>query len=324
MEILSTTGIECMKILVVDDSASTQIFTKKLLAASGYEVETVGNGAAALDMYAKITPDIVLLDITMPLMDGKETLRRILDLDKNAVVIMTTAIDDGEIIQGYLERGAVGYVVKPFGLNELITTIQNTTQLSKNKSSTTFFSLIQNKIESDVRKILDPMTSVVLKDVRVVNQERSPQMFSSRPTHQIRAVPQINQNSEFENIHDCIGYVTEFSGPRQGEVITLVRNDELQLLFENLKGSMLVKTDNTADVYDMVEFFNIINQKVITVLSNSIHLTLSREPIRVYDESKDSSSHWNDVIKATFEIKLNKSVTLDIILCTGRRYREYS
>lgn len=74
MEILSTTGIECMKILVVDDSASTQIFTKKLLAASGYEVETVGNGAAALDMYAKITPDIVLLDITMPLMDGKETL----------------------------------------------------------------------------------------------------------------------------------------------------------------------------------------------------------------------------------------------------------
>jgi len=97
-----------MKILVVDDSTSTLNFTKKLLTASGHDVDTAGNGAAALDKYATLRPDLVLLDITMPLMDGKETLRRILELDKNATVIMTTAIDDGEIIQGYLTRGAVG------------------------------------------------------------------------------------------------------------------------------------------------------------------------------------------------------------------------
>ncbi|MEX0656205.1 MAG: response regulator, partial [Nitrosopumilaceae archaeon] len=137
-----------MKILVVDDSISTLNFTKKLLASSGHEVDTAGNGAAALDKYATLRPDLVLLDITMPLMDGKETLRRILGLDKNAIVIMTTAIDDGEIIQGYLARGAVGYIVKPFEFDELTTTIQNAVNLSKNKSTTTFFSLVRNRIET--------------------------------------------------------------------------------------------------------------------------------------------------------------------------------
>lgn len=313
-----------MKILVVDDSIGTLNFTKKLLASSGYEVDTAGNGAAALDKYATLRPDLVLLDVTMPLMDGKETLRRILELDKNATIIMTTAVNDGEIIQGYLERGAAGYLVKPFAVNDLITTIQNIFNLRKNKSSAAFFSLVRNNIESDMRKMFDPLISVTLKDIKVINQERSPQTFNSSQIPQIRVVSQINANSEFEHIHDCTGYVTEFNGPRNGEIITLFRNDELQIISENLKKSMLVNIDNTSDFCDVIEFFNIINQKVITVLSNSIHLPLLREPIRVYDESKDSSSHWNDVINATFEVKLNKSITLYVILCTGRRYQSHS
>ena len=311
-----------MKILVVDDSISTLNFTKKLLIASGYDVDTAGNGAAALDKYATLRPDLVLLDITMPLMDGKETLRRILELDKNATVIMTTAIDDGEIIQGYLTRGAVGYIVKPFEIDELTTTIQNAMKPSKNKSTTTFFSLVRNRIESDIRKMVDPAASIVLKEIEVINQERSPQTFTS--VEQIKVIPQIKQNLEFDNIQYYRGYVTAFNGSRNGEVITLVKPDDLNTIRMNLEKTLLIKINQSVDFNDVVEFFNIINQKVITVLSNALHLSFSREPIRMYDESKDKTSNWNDVIKATFEIKLNKPILLNIVLCSGRRYQQRS
>lgn len=311
-----------MKILVVDDSISTLNFTKKLLTASGYDIDTAGNGAAALDKYATLMPDLVLLDITMPLMDGKETLRRILELDKNATVIMTTAIDDGEIIQGYLTRGAAGYIVKPFEIDELTTTIQNAMKSSKNKSTTTFFSLVRNRIESDIRKMTDPTASIVLKEVEVINQERSPQTFTK--VEQIRVIPQIKQNVEFDNIQDYTGYVTAFNGSRNGEVITLVKPNDLDIIRLNLERTLLIKLDQLVDFNDVVEFFNIINQKVITVLSNALQLSFSREPIRMYDESKDKTANWNDVIKATFEIKLNKPVLLNIILCSGRRYSQHS
>ena len=311
-----------MKILVVDDSTSTLNFTKKLLTASGHDVDTAGNGAAALDKYATLRPDLVLLDITMPLMDGKETLRRILELDKNATVIMTTAIDDGEIIQGYLTRGAVGYIVKPFEIDELTTTIQNAMKPSKNKSTTTFFSLVRNRIESDIRKMVDPAASIVLKEIEVINQERSPQTFTG--VEQIKVIPQIKQNLEFDNIQYYRGYVTVFNGSRNGEVITLVKPDDLNTIRMNLEKTLLIKINQSVDFNDVVEFFNIINQKVITVLSNALHLSFSREPIRMYDESKDTTSNWNDVIKATFEIKLNKPILLNIILCSGRRYQQRS
>jgi len=311
-----------MKILVVDDSISTLNFTKKLLTSSGYEVDTVGNGAAALDKYATLRPDLVLLDITMPLMDGKETLRRILELDNNAAVIMTTAIDDGEIIQGYLARGAVGYIVKPFTFDELTTTIQNAMKSSKNKSTTTFFSLVRNRIESDIRKMTDPAASIVLKEVEVINQERSPQTFTK--VEQIRVIPQIKQNVEFDNIQDYTGYITAFNGSRNGEVITLVKPNDLDIIRLNLERTLLIKLDQLVDFHDIVEFFNIINQKVITVLSNALRLSFSREPIRMYDEAKDKTSNWNDVIKATFELKLNKPILLNIILCSGRRYQQHS
>ena len=311
-----------MKILVVDDSISTLNFTKKLLIASGYDVDTAGNGAAALDKYATLRPDLVLLDITMPLMDGKETLRRILGLDNNAVVIMTTAIDDGEIIQGYLTRGAVGYIVKPFEIDELTTTIQNAMKPSKNKSTTTFFSLVRNRIESDIRKMTNLEASIVLKEAEVINQERSPQTFTG--VEQIKVIPQIKQNLEFDNIQYYRGYVTVFNGSRNGEVITLVKPDDLNTIRMNLEKTLLIKINQSVDFNDVVEFFNIINQKVITVLSNALHLSFSREPIRMYDESKDNTSNWNDVIKATFEIKLNKPILLNIILCSGRRYQQRS
>lgn len=311
-----------MKILLVDDSISTLNFTKKLLTSCGHEVDTAGNGAVALDKYATLRPDLVLLDITMPLMDGKETLRRILELDKNATVIMTTAIDDGEIIQGYFTRGASGYIVKPFEIDELTTAIQNAMKSSKNKSTMTFFSLVRNRIESDIRKMIDPSASIVLQEVEVINQERSPQTFTK--VEQIRVIPQIKQNLEFDNIQDYTGYVTGFNGPRNGEVITLVKPNDLDIIRQNLERTLLIKLDQLVDFNDVVEFFNIINQKVITVLSNSLQLSFSREPIRMYDESKDKTTNWNDVIKATFEIKLNKPISLNIILCSGRRYCQHS
>ena len=73
-----------MKVLVVDDSVSIQMAIKAVLNQANYQIETAGDGAAALSLYCKFKPDIVLLDMSMPIMDGKETLRRLLSLDQKA------------------------------------------------------------------------------------------------------------------------------------------------------------------------------------------------------------------------------------------------
>ena len=310
-----------MKVLVVDDSKVTQDITKKILTVANHEVETVSNGAAALDMYDRFKPDIVILDYTMPIMDGKETLRRIMKLDQYARVIMATALEDGNVIQECMKKGAIGYLVKPFGLKDLISTIENSTR-SKHKSTNTFFSIIRKRIEADIRKMLDPSASFLLKDVEVINQERSPQTFLSRQdSSQIRVVSKIMQQPKIEKPPHWLGYVTEYDGQQNGEVISFIKTEDMD------KVGVPTDIDSVHSggqaLFDTQEFFNIINQKVISILSDATNLVLTRDTPRKFDDAKDSKSTWKDVIKAKFHIISNgKTIPLDILLCSNRDYAQ--
>lgn len=102
------------KILVVDDSAFVRLRTARLLRDAGHEVIEAATGQAAVDAYVRDRPDAVLMDITMPDMDGLEALDEIRSLDPSAKVAMLTAIGQQSVVMDAVRRGAREFVVKPF------------------------------------------------------------------------------------------------------------------------------------------------------------------------------------------------------------------
>lgn len=107
------------KILVVDDEREVRLVIRDFLTSRGYDVTLAENGVAALAALDQSQPDVVLLDMAMPEMDGLETLKRIAALYPNLPVIMVTVNADIETTSKVLQAGAADYVPKPFDLDYL-------------------------------------------------------------------------------------------------------------------------------------------------------------------------------------------------------------
>jgi len=298
---------------VVDDSTVTQNVVKKILTAAKYEVETANDGAMALSVYDVFKPDLVFLDMNMPVMDGKEALKKILQTNENAKIVMLTAVEDYDSIQYCLQNGAVGYLIKPFEVKDLINMIENSLKFY-NKNSTTFFTIVRNKLEGNIRKLLDPASSISLKDVKTIQNEKPVQ---TPQYNSIASVPEIKKPLEIELPQGYTGYVSEFGGQQNGMVIAFIKNENTLLVGIPLD----ISSENgcSEDLSDTKEFFNILNQKIISEFSNITHLKLIRENIREYDESKDKATSWNEIIKATLNItSKGNMIPIEFLLCTGR------
>ena len=109
-----TTGNKPL-ILVVDDISTNNILIKAILRGSQYEVITAQSGTEALGIAEEKHPDLILLDIMMPAMDGYEVLARLRagEKTKDIKVVMLSALADGEDIQNAMNLGADGYLTKP-------------------------------------------------------------------------------------------------------------------------------------------------------------------------------------------------------------------
>lgn len=108
------------RILVVEDDENIRNGLVALLAANGYAVAEAGDGKAGLQAFAHDRPDLVLLDVMMPGMNGYDVCRAIRQEDTRTPVVMLTAKDDEiDKVLG-LELGADDYIVKPFGVHELL------------------------------------------------------------------------------------------------------------------------------------------------------------------------------------------------------------
>jgi two-component system chemotaxis response regulator CheY len=101
-------------IMVVDDAQFMRVRCARLLAEQGYEVVEASNGREAVDLYQAKRPNAVLMDITMPEMDGLEALKAIKAIDPGARVAMVTALGQQTIVMDALKSGARDFVVKPF------------------------------------------------------------------------------------------------------------------------------------------------------------------------------------------------------------------
>jgi two-component system chemotaxis response regulator CheY len=100
-------------ILVVDDAAFMRMRTTKILQEAGYTVLQAENGLDAVDKYHAYRPDAVLMDVTMPEMDGLTALREIRAIDPQARVAMITALGQQQIVLEAVKSGARDFLVKP-------------------------------------------------------------------------------------------------------------------------------------------------------------------------------------------------------------------
>ena len=102
-------------ILIVDDAAFMRMMIKDILTKNGYNV--VGeaeNGAKAIEKYGELKPDLVLMDITMPEVDGIAALKKIRGGDPNAMIIMCSAMGQQAMVIEAIQAGAKDFIVKPF------------------------------------------------------------------------------------------------------------------------------------------------------------------------------------------------------------------
>ncbi len=110
------------RILVVDDTPANIQSLAAILKEKGYQISVATNGRQALDVLARVQPDLILLDVMMPEMDGFETCRRIKASEQwrhIPVIFLTAKTETTDIVQGF-ELGAVDYVAKPFNAHELL------------------------------------------------------------------------------------------------------------------------------------------------------------------------------------------------------------
>jgi two-component system response regulator (stage 0 sporulation protein F) len=107
-------GPDRARILIVDDESSVREVLGEYFTDRGYTVDAASDGEAALATVQRVVPDLVLLDVRMPGMDGVETLRRIRAVAPALAVIMVTANEDVTLARETLKLGALDYVGKPF------------------------------------------------------------------------------------------------------------------------------------------------------------------------------------------------------------------
>jgi len=113
-----------MNLLVVDDEPAVRDALDRALRAEGYRVTTAGDGRAALDRMAEERPDLIVLDVLMPVMDGLEVCRALRAAgDRTPILVLTARDSVADRVEG-LDAGADDYLVKPFALDELLARIR--------------------------------------------------------------------------------------------------------------------------------------------------------------------------------------------------------
>ena len=111
------------KILIVDDTKNVQVMLSDFLGSQNFEVLTASDGREALDVVHEANPDLVLLDIMMPVMDGYHFITQLRRESSVPVIMITAKLQEADIIHGF-DLGADDYITKPFRMRELLVRIR--------------------------------------------------------------------------------------------------------------------------------------------------------------------------------------------------------
>jgi len=112
-------------ILVCDDAAFMRMMIKDILTKNGYTVAgEAENGVKAVEKYVELKPDLVMMDITMPEMDGIQALKKIKQVDPGANVIMCSAMGQQAMVIEAIQSGAKDFIVKPFDKDRVLEAVK--------------------------------------------------------------------------------------------------------------------------------------------------------------------------------------------------------
>ena len=116
-----------IKIMIVEDSKFAISIIKGMIQRFNSEIQIIeaDNGQEGIDMYKKEHPDLVLMDISMPVMNGIESLEGIKKFDPNAKVVMCTSLKEPEQEERAKNAGCVGYIEKPFSKDDILNAVQD-------------------------------------------------------------------------------------------------------------------------------------------------------------------------------------------------------
>lgn len=176
------------KVLLVDDDLKNSMFLKRFLEEENYSVTYANNGKVALELFVSLKPDLVLLDINMPEMDGFETAQKIREIDKKVIIFfLTDRTEKSDRLKGFSLKGN-DYIPKPFYPEELIAKIEerfdginnNEEQVYKLGNTVFNYSLCSVKThgivqnisarQADILKILaQNINSIVERDIILEN-----------------------------------------------------------------------------------------------------------------------------------------------------------
>ena len=127
-----------VRVLIADDDQNIRLLMRRICLSLGYVVagEAI-NGVGAIKLYKQEKPDLLLLDINMPFMEGDEALEKILSNFPDACVIMMTSVADSETVKKCIKLGAVNYILKSTQLKEIKVRIKESYEKCRNNK---FFS----------------------------------------------------------------------------------------------------------------------------------------------------------------------------------------
>ena len=112
-------------VLICDDAAFMRVMIKDILTKNGYEVAgEAENGIRAVEKYAETKPDLVMMDITMPEMDGIQALKKIKEADPGATIIMCSAMGQQAMVIESIQSGAKDFIVKPFQADRVLEAVK--------------------------------------------------------------------------------------------------------------------------------------------------------------------------------------------------------
>jgi heavy metal response regulator len=151
-----------MRILLVEDDKGIVRFVRKGLLENSFSVDVAANGEEGLNAVLHMKYDLVVLDILLPKMDGREVLKRLRSTDVQTPVVFLTAKDsEGDIVHG-LNLGADDYLTKPFSFNELLARIQAILRRERAVNLSSRFQVSNLILEPDGHRVFREMTKIEL------------------------------------------------------------------------------------------------------------------------------------------------------------------
>ncbi len=193
------------KILTVDDSKAVRMIVKKAFKPYDCSVVEASNGQEGLDLAEKEKPDLILLDVTMPIMDGVEMLSKLKENAnlKNIPVVMLTAESGKEMVMKIAKLGVRDYIVKPFKEDALLEKVIRIIELHPNAAE-----------EKKARDINDAVSIIIIEDKEAIIEQLS-SALSSRLKATIKAMADGDEAYEYAKNNPVDAFIVSLSLPNE-------------------------------------------------------------------------------------------------------------